>query len=229
MTRLPARSGADIALADAMAAGGCPLCLERRRTEHAWLESILAESVNDVPFRQALDEARGFCPRHARAVLAADRRRAGSLGAAILLRASLLVRLRELEAVSAGGRRGRGRRLAAAARRPACPACDRIARSEAGQVDRLVTLAADGTWAAALAEAPLCLEHLLVLMERHPGSPAWDGVEARQLGRLRDVAARLEAYAHTSSHDRRHLQTVAHREAVDEAAAILGDGAEPPA
>ena len=41
-------------LADAFGKPGCPLCRERRRTEAAYLESILAESVNDIPFRQAL-------------------------------------------------------------------------------------------------------------------------------------------------------------------------------
>ena len=87
MTRLPVRTSADVHLADAFGEPGCPLCRERDRAEAAWLESILAESVNDVPFRQALDAGRGFCGRHAAAVLDADRRRAGSLGAAILLRA----------------------------------------------------------------------------------------------------------------------------------------------
>src|SRR4029453_14690796 len=95
--RLPVRTGADVHLADAFGAPGCPLCRERARSEDAYLESILAESVNDIPFRQALDAARGFCPRHVAAVLEADRRRAGTLGAAILLRATLVPRLRELE------------------------------------------------------------------------------------------------------------------------------------
>ena len=94
MAPLRVRSGADINLADAFGLPGCPLCRERRRTEAAYLESILSESVNDIPFRQAFDEARGFCARHARAVLDADRARAGSLGASILLRATLVARLR---------------------------------------------------------------------------------------------------------------------------------------
>ena len=74
MSRLPARTGADVHLADAFGAPGCPLCRERERAEGAYLESILAESVNDVGFRQALDAGRGFCGRHAAAILDADRR-----------------------------------------------------------------------------------------------------------------------------------------------------------
>ena len=81
MARLPARTGADVHLADSFGRPGCPLCRERSRAEAAYLEAILAESVNDVPFRQALDAGRGFCAPHSRAVLDADRRRAGSLGA----------------------------------------------------------------------------------------------------------------------------------------------------
>ena len=103
MSHLPARTGADVHLADAFGQPGCPLCRERERTEAAYLESILAESVNDVPYRQALDTGRGFCAAHCRAVLDADKRRSGNLGAAILLRATLVARLRDLEATGAAG------------------------------------------------------------------------------------------------------------------------------
>ena len=127
MTRLPARSGADIHLADAFEAPGCPVCRELDRVESAYLESILAESVDDVGFRGTLMGCEGHCAGHSRAVLDADRRRSGSLGAAILLRASLLTRLRDLEAVHAARGWNRTKRLAEAARPPACPACYRLA------------------------------------------------------------------------------------------------------
>src|SRR5436190_1137876 len=127
MSRLPARTGADVHLADSFGRPGCPLCRERSRAEAAYLEAILAESVNDVPFRQALDAGRGFCAPHSRAILDADRRRAGSLGAGILLRATLQVRLRELEAIHAAGGWSRGRRAGDASRPAACPVCRRVA------------------------------------------------------------------------------------------------------
>ena len=225
--RLRVRSGADIHLADAFDEPGCPVCRERDRTAAAYLESILAESVNDVAFRQDLDAARGFCPAHARAVLDADRRRSGSLGAAILLRATLAVRLRELEAAADAGGRTRARRLDEARRRPACPACERVARTEAGIVDSLGRLVDDPSWAQAVAAAPLCLEHLAALAAHRPASPAWPAVEARQLDRLRALRDELDAYAHASSHDRRHLLTDAHRASVDHAADVL-DGAGAP-
>jgi hypothetical protein len=220
-SRLPVRTGADVHLADAFGAPGCPLCRERQRSEDAYLESILAESVNDIPFRQALDAARGFCARHVAAVLEADRRRAGTLGAAILLRATLVPRLRELEVANAAKGWSRARRVADAARPPACPACERDARTDAGRAESLVGLTADATWADAVAEAPLCLDHLLALMAVRPAPRGWAGVETRQLERLARLRDRLDGYAHTSSHDRRHRQTDEQRASPAEAARVL--------
>ena len=222
MTRLPARTGADVHLGDAFALPGCPLCRERRRVGAAYLESILAESVNDIPFRQALDAGRGFCQRHAGAVLAADRRRSGTLGAAILLRATLVARLRDLEAVHAAGGWTRARRADEAARPPACPACGREAVWEEGVVEGLVRLAEDPAWAEAVAAAPLCLEHLVALMARRTVPAWWPAIEARQLDRLRDLRDRLDRFAHASAHDRHHLQTDEQVASVDEAADLLG-------
>src|SRR3954452_7680842 len=152
---LPARTGADVHLADAFERPGCPLCRERDRAEAAYLEAILAESVNDVPFREALDAGRGFCAPHSRAILDADRRRAGSLGAAILLRATLGPRLRELEALHAAGGWSRARRAGAAPRPPACPVCRRVAEADAAVVEGLVRVTEDARWATAVAEAPV--------------------------------------------------------------------------
>jgi len=222
MTRLPARTGADVHLGDAFARSGCPLCRERARQEAAYLESILAESVNDIPFRQALDAGRGFCASHSRAVLEADRRRSGSLGAAILLRATLVTRLRELEAIHVASGRTRRRRVDRAARPAACPACRRLAESDAWVVEGLVALTEDAAWAAAVASAPFCLDHVLALVDRREAPAWWPPIEARQLDRLRGIRDRLEAFAHASAHDRRHLQTDDQRAAVDEAADLLG-------
>lgn len=221
MSRLPARSGADVHLADAFEAPGCPLCRELDRTEAAYLESILSQSVNDVAFRETLDAARGLCSGHSRAVLDADRRRSGSLGAAILLRAILLTRLRDLDAVRAATGRTRARRLSEAARPPDCPACARLARNDTGMLDGLAAFVADPAWAAAMETAQFCLEHLLGLLARRPATGAWGDTEVRQLERLRDLRDRLDGFAHASSHDRAHLQTDEQRASVDAAADLL--------
>jgi hypothetical protein len=222
MPRLPARSGADVHLADAFEAGGCPICRELDRAESAYLESLLAESVNDIGFRQALDAGRGFCAAHSRAVLESDRRRSGSLGAAILLRATLLTRIRDLEAAHAARGRSRAKRLADAARPPACPACARLARNASGLLDGLAAQVADPAWAKAVEVAPFCLDHLLGLLVRQPATGAWGEIEDRQLDRLRGVRDLLDRFAHASSQDRAHLQTDEQRASVDAAADLLG-------
>ena len=224
--RLPARSAADVHLADAFGRPGCPVCTEVARADGLWLESILAESVNDVGFRQTLDNARGFCRRHAREVLDADRRRAGSLGAAILLRASLVARLGEIEAAHAAKGWTRARRAEEASRRPACPGCAREAATTAWVAGAIVRLAEVADWSDATGTAPFCLDHLVLLFRERATSPGWAAAEARQLERLRDLRDLLDGFAHASSHDRRHLQTDEQRAAVDAAADLLaGDTA----
>jgi hypothetical protein len=227
MQQLPARTGADVHLAEAFAKPGCPLCRERARQERAYLESILSESVLDVGFRGRLDAARGFCAEHSRALLGHERRGSGSLGASILLRATLAVRLRELEAVHAAAGRTRGRKAAEARRPPACPACERVRGSDEVLCEGLVALCADPSWAAAASAAPFCLDHLAALVDRRTAPDPWLAAEERQLARLRDILDRLDGFAHASAHDRRHLQTDARRASVDEAADVLG-GRQPP-
>jgi hypothetical protein len=219
--RLPATSIADVHLADAFAGPGCPLCAEVARADTQWLESILSETVNDVPFRQALDAARGLCRRHAREVLDADRRRSGSLGASILLRASLVARLPEVEEAHAARGRTRRKRAEVAARPPACPGCDREAATDAWLASAVVRLAADPAWSEAAAAAPFCLGHVVALLGEGEASPGWAAAEDRQLERLRRLRDLLEGFAHASSHDRRHLQTDEQRAAVDLAADLL--------
>ena len=224
--RLPARSAPDVHLADAFEAAGCPVCTEIARTDAQWLESILAESVNDIPFRQSLDSTRGLCQRHAREVLEADRRRAGSLGAAILLRATLVARLREIEVVHSSRGWTRTRRGEEAARPAACLGCAREATTRSWVAGAIVRLAEDEAWSAAVGAAPFCLEHLVLLLRERTASPGWAAAQSRQLERLRDLRDLLEDFAHTSSHDRRHLQTDDQRAAVDLAADLLaGDTA----
>jgi hypothetical protein len=224
VTNLPVRTGSDEHLSDSLMRPGCALCRERAREEAVYLESILAESVNDVGFRRALDAARGFCPRHCRALLAADRRGSGMLGAAILLRATLATRLRELEAAHAAGGRARARRTREAARPPRCPVCERAAVTDGIVVSSLVALAEDPGWAAVAAEARFCLRHLVALMDQRPVPGWWPAVEARQLDRLRELRDRLDRYVQASAHDRSHLQTDDQRASVPEVADLLGRG-----
>lgn len=221
MPSLPVRDLADAPLAPLFGAPGCPLCRRVAALEERFIDAMLYESVNDVRFRAELDEARGFCGRHVTAVVEHNRRTAGSLASAILLGAILRVRRAEIEGALDAGR-GRSKRLAAAAAPPACPVCVGVTRGIADSVESLRRLSADPTWEAALAGAELCLAHLLALVRADTRAPeAWGRVEAAQAARLAALHARVDAFAHHSSEDRRHLITDEERAAVDEAAALL--------
>lgn len=223
MAELPVHSGADARLADAIVGAGCPLCRQRSAQERSYIESILAEFVNDVAFRGRLDKARGVCQPHVHALIEADRRGSGGLlGPAILFHAVLRVRLREvMEAHGAKGR-SKSKRAAEAAAAPVCPICADVRRADLVMVAGLVELTADPGWADAAASAQFCLEHLLALMAADPGTAAWSAIEARQLARLGELHERLDTFAHRSSHDRRHSITDSQRESVSAAASVLG-------
>jgi hypothetical protein len=225
MPELPVRDMASVHLAELVAAPGCPGCRERRLVVERYSEAYLYESVNDVRFRADLDTARGLCGEHVREMLHADRRGSGGmLGPAILLDARLRVRESELRAAIAARGPIRSRRTRDAARPPACPVCREASTGVLGALRHLVRLTEDAAWAEAVAEAGLCLEHLVAMMAT-PGRPSgWEAVERRQLERLRSVRERLVAFADHSAHDRRHLTTTDERVAVDDAARLLGGG-----
>ena len=172
------------------------------------LDSIIAERVLDLGFREGLERDHGFCRRHAAALIVADRRSSGILGSSILYEAMLRRRL---------GRDRRGARdprttppadrLEAATRRPPCLVCGegRIAVDVAAA--RLAERTADPAWAAAAAAIPFCVDDLVVVAAagERPGAAA--PVVDAQLARLEDLRARLEGYADHSAQDRRHLMT----------------------
>lgn len=223
MPDLPVHSGADARLADAFAEPGCPLCRMRADRERSYVESILAEFVNDVPFRGELDRARGFCEPHVHALVEADRRGSGGLlGPAILFHAVLRLRLREATDARRTKDRSRSKRVAEARTLAQCPICAEIRRADSVTVAGLVHLAADLAWAQAAASADVCLDHLLAMMSEPPSTDGWAQVEAHQLARLRQLEETLESFVQRSSHDRRHLITDEERASLAAAAIALG-------
>jgi Family of unknown function (DUF6062) len=220
---LPARSISDVKLAELLDGSGCPLCLGAARSAAANIHAFLYESVVDVRFRAELDRSRGFCQAHARQVLEANRSGSGgALGASILFGAVLAIRAREVEALIGGRGRDRQKRAADAARPAACPVCRVSADAVAGAAEGFHRLGSDEAWRDALARAPFCLDHLVLVLARRPAGPGWEAIEGAQSARIADVRARLERFAKHSSHDRRHHMTDEERRAPDDAAAMLG-------
>ncbi len=78
-------------------------------------------------------------------------------------------------------------------------------------VERLLTLSADASWAAALGSGELCLDHLYALGVAAAGrkevQDRWNAIFAAQLRRLEALQRKLAEYAHNSTADRRHLIT----------------------
>jgi len=220
---LPARDLVDVRLADILGKLGCPVCRGRAETEQRFLDGWLYERVNDVRTRRELDASRGLCDHHLHALLAADRARAGGgLGTAILYDAMLRVRLHELTRAHGERGRGRGKRLAEAAAPATCMVCLEAASGERVILEGLLAHLGDPAWSEATAAAALCLAHLRDLMIAGSGDARWAPVEARQLARVHALHERLVAFAHLSSHDRRHLRTAEHEASVDEVADLLG-------
>ena len=191
------------------------------------LDSIIAEHVLDIPFRRDLERKQGFCRRHLRELIEADRRETGGiLGSSILYGAMLERRLELLR--GAIGTRGRGlrTRLAVARKRPPCIACEQGASAVETALARLVERSRDPDWAAAIGDRA-------VLPRRPPGALDGGGRRRRRSSRSpgaswtgsRTSRVRLEGFVDHSAHDRRHRLTDLERGAAREAADALG-GAE---
>jgi Family of unknown function (DUF6062) len=220
---LSAHDIVDVRLSDAMGSGGCPVCAVRVRSERAALDSIIAEHVLDIPFRADLERKRGFCRRHQRELILADRRESGGiLGSSILYGAMLERRLELMRGIVGAKRRGRKTRLDLARKRPPCIACEQGASAVDVALGRLVQRAATPGWADAIADAPFCVDDLLALWAAAGDDASLEPVARRQLARLEDLGTRLAGFVDHSAHDRLHLRTDRETTAASDAAHALG-------
>ena len=207
-----------------MRAGGCPVCTVRARAERGILDAIINERVLDRGFRAGLERTEGFCRRHVAELVATDRRESGgTLGASLLLAAVLDRRTSGLGSLVGCARAVRfASGLKAARTRPPCIACVQGASSVDTAFARFAERATDPAWAERLSIAPFCLDDLLAWWAAAGDTAAFAPIAQAQLARLDGLHRRLEAYAHHSSHDRRHLMTDDERRAADEATQALG-------
>jgi hypothetical protein len=220
---LPQRDLVDVRLVAAMDLGGCAICSVRARAESAAIVAVLdGERVMDVGFRSGLERTGSFCRRHVAELIVAERRATGILSSSILYGALLSRRLATLREALGSRGRGRRKRLADARIRPSCIVCAEGSSAVDVASQRLVERSADAAWAAVIGEIPFCLDDLVALMEVAEDSAHFAPIAERQLTRLDDLERRLDAYAHNSSPERRHLMTDAHRRAADEASKALG-------
>ncbi len=220
---LPATDLVDVRLSAAFAGGGCPVCAVRARSERAMLDTIVAERVLDIPFRELLERTHGFCRRHVAELVLADRRGPGGiLGSSILYGAMLDRRVEPLR--GSLGRRGRSlrARLAGARKRPPCLACEQGASAVETALGRLAARTGDPAWAEAMATAPFCLDDLVALWTVADGAEGFDPIARRQVERVEALRSRLQGFVDHSAHDRRHLMRDDEGTAAGEAAELLG-------
>ncbi len=81
-------------LLEAFAEPGCALCRLLAVSADKLVDSILYEGVNDVPTREQLNAARGYCQSHAQMLIRAG----GALGVTIMMDGVLKVLMRTLAA-----------------------------------------------------------------------------------------------------------------------------------
>lgn len=85
-------------LLEAFAGPGCAICRLLAVSADKLVDSILYEGVNDVPTREQLNAARGYCQSHAQLLIRAG----GALGTTIMMDGILKLLLRTLDANSVG-------------------------------------------------------------------------------------------------------------------------------
>jgi hypothetical protein len=220
---LPQRDLVDVRLVAAIDLGGCAICAVRSRAESAATVAVLdGERVMDVGFRGGLERTGSFCRRHVAELIVAERRSTGILSSSILYGALLSRRLAAVRHALASRGRGRRNRLADVRVRPSCIVCAEGSSAVDVAWQRIVDRSADPAWAAVIGEIPFCLDDLVALMEVAGDAASFAPIADRQLARLDDLERRLDAYAHNSSPERRHLMTDEHRRAADEASRALG-------
>jgi len=222
---LEAHDNVDIALSEELFKGGCPLCRHRVVQGRRFLRSLVYEGINDVGFRKVLERSRGFCERHTVALYEADRdEMGGALGAAILLESVLRHRLQEVAGVESN--RVNRQRLDLAATAPECPVCAAEDDGVKQAIERLLLRLDNERWREALASATLCLPDTVRLAraaavdEKRQASV--QPVLERQLARLTQLRAALEAFAHDSTYDRQHHLTREQHVSAAQATETLG-------
>ena len=209
---LPARDFEEIRLAEALERHRCPLCDARQEASYAALRGLAREGATDRGLRGQMDKGLGFCRPHSIGLSKMELLQTSSqLATAVLLDAVLRRRLATIEKLASSDAGNQQKGLADLAD-PQCPVCARIADSSTAAASRLLKLATDPAWSAALGSAELCLDDVLALWSAalaagRETAARWSSILSMQRTRLGELQRTLADYAHNSTSDRRHLIT----------------------
>lgn len=166
---LQSREPTLLEILEALAKPGCPICFLTPRSVQRYLAAYCHESVTDVPVRERIRAANGFCTRHAHQFLDQQDALAAAITYADVIK-KLIARLDEIEPVrwhSILGRRLFARFGFASARANAlapdaeCPACAEQAVSERRYTTALAVYLAEPALRAEFESSRgLCMIHL---------------------------------------------------------------------
>ena len=198
-------------LLEAQRKAGCPLCRLVYRATDRYLDSLLYEAVLDPDVRDKLKGSQGFCREH---VAMLGRQPGRALGIALIYRdivRDLAVGLHKAEAEERGWI-DRLRRLlpwhSKRATLPAtkrCPACDIAQRHEDSYIELLLAHLGDEKLSEAYAQGEgLCLDHLILAIDRAPSQETVRCLVQPQIERYTEMLHHLDEFIRKRDHRFRH-------------------------
>lgn len=181
---------------------GCPICRLALRSVVRWLHTLSYECVNDVPTRDRLRAARGFCPRHAWQLITEAR---NPFGAGIIYHDITGATCELLASSGGGGGRGlggllgnRGRGLPPAGRlapQVECPACEEQRLAEERYLTVCLEQMGNQQFRARYEQSEgICLPHLRQALARNGQGERLATLVAVELEKLAALRAELAEY-----------------------------------
>ncbi len=200
---------------------GCPICSLVIKDGQSYLDSLLYESVLDVPVRLKLMDSFGFCNRHAWQIPKLPAICSPAAGFAIfasdlLRKFNLLVGARSQEPRKKSlwrflFRRG-SQKLSLQMKARVCPACDHVAQFESFHLTDLLDSITEKEFLEAYDTSQgICLPHLFLVEEKHANHPNFPLLLQLQLDKSRSLRERLEEFIRKQ--DRRFQQEITADEA----------------
>ena len=183
---------------------GCPLCSLAIKNGRSFLDSLLYESVLDVPLRLKLMDSFGFCNRHAWEIPKLPAICSPAAGFAIfasdlLRKFNLLVGARAQEprkkSLWSFRFRHRSRKFSLEMKARVCPACDHVAQFEAFHLTDLMDSITEKEFLEAfMASQGICLPHLFLVEEKHSDHPNFPLLLQLQLDKSQSLRERLDEF-----------------------------------
>jgi len=164
-------------LEEAMRQPGCPVCRISRAAAERGIDAFLWENVNDIPTRQPIIDAYGFCGEHTRLLVAIEMSNSGPvLGVNIIyehlgrLVSGELKRASLTQKMAGWLRRAASRGLLTPKKRcPACITVEETARNQLAVLFEELQAEHEGMSSAYRGSNGLCLDHLRQGLELYAG------------------------------------------------------------